>query len=93
MNGIFNKIHTDDSRIGVPLPPSVEAMTYQNKKKQTNAIDGSKVLPFDQLNAEPFIQRGLQMLKQLGWSREWLVKLQTVSYMNFVTQRKQHLIT
>ena len=54
MNGIFNKIHTDDSGIGVPLPPLVEAMTYQYGKKQTNAIDGSKVLPFDQLNAELF---------------------------------------
>ncbi len=32
INGIFNKIHTDDSGIGVPLPPLVEAMTYNMKK-------------------------------------------------------------
>lgn len=29
-------------------------MTYQYEHKQTEAIDGSKVLPFDQLNAELF---------------------------------------
>ena len=38
----------------VPLPPLVDAMEYQYEQKQTNAIDGYKVLPYDQLNAELF---------------------------------------
>ncbi len=54
MNGIFNKIHADNRGVNVPLPRLAEAMSYQYEKKQTNAIDGSKVLPFDQLNAELF---------------------------------------
>jgi hypothetical protein len=29
-------------------------MSYQSEVKQTPAIDGSKVLPYDQLNAELF---------------------------------------
>ena len=54
MNGIFHSIHTDDDGNSVPLPPLVEAMEYQYERKQTNAIDGSKVLPYDQLNTELF---------------------------------------
>ena len=54
MNGIFNEIYTDKGDNGVPLPPLEEAMQYQYEVKQTPALDGSKVLPFDQLNAELF---------------------------------------
>ena len=54
MNEIFSKIYTNKDGQGVPLEPLVDAMEYQFEKKQTPALDGSKVLPFDQLNAELF---------------------------------------
>ena len=54
MNGIFNEIYTDQDGNDAPLPPLEEAMQYQYEVKQTPALDGSKVLPFDQLNAELF---------------------------------------
>ena len=54
MNSIFSKIHTDDEGKEVPLEPLEEAMSYQYEVKQTSAVDGSKVLPFDKLNAEIF---------------------------------------
>jgi len=54
MNSIFSKIHTDDKGKEVSLEPLEEAMSYQYEVKQTPAVDGSKVLPFDQLNAEIF---------------------------------------
>jgi hypothetical protein len=54
MNDIFSKIYTDEDGNDVPLEPLVEAMKYQYEVKSTPAVDGSKVLPFDQLNAELF---------------------------------------
>ena len=54
MNEIFNEIYTDQDGNDAPLPPLEEAMQYQYEVKQTPALDGSKVLPFDQLNAELF---------------------------------------
>lgn len=54
MNNIFSRIHSDSHGNEIPLQPLVDAMTYQYEHKQTEAIDGSKVLPFDQLNAELF---------------------------------------
>ena len=54
MNSIFSKIHTDDEDKEVPLEPLEEAMSYQYEVKQTPAVDGLKVLPFDQLKAEIF---------------------------------------
>ena len=54
MNDIFNEIYTDQDGNDIPLPPLEEAMQYQYEVKQTPALDGSKVLPFDQLNAELF---------------------------------------
>ena len=54
MNHIFSKIYTDEDGNDVPLEPLVDAMKYQYEEKQTPAVDGSKVLPFDQLNAELF---------------------------------------
>jgi hypothetical protein len=54
MNAIFDEIYTDDEGNRCPLPPLQEAMKYQYEMKQTNALDGSKVLPFDLLNAEIF---------------------------------------
>ena len=54
MNEIFNEIYTDQDGNDVPLPPLKEAMQYQYEVKQTPALDGSKLLPFDQLNAELF---------------------------------------
>ena len=54
MSDIFGKIYTDDQGNDVPLEPLVDAMKYQFEEKQTNTLDGSKVLPFDILNAELF---------------------------------------
>ena len=54
MNAIFDNIYVDSDGNPGPLPPLQEAMTYQYEEKQTIALDGSKVLPFDQLNAEMF---------------------------------------
>ena len=53
MNAIFSKIHTDEEG-RIPLGPLEEAVSYQYEVKQTTAIDGSKVLPYDQLNEELF---------------------------------------
>jgi len=47
MNSIFSRIHSDSHGNEIPLQPLVDAMTYQYEHKQTEAIDGSKVLPFD----------------------------------------------
>jgi len=54
MNSIFDKLYTDEHGNPAPLPPLQEAMQYQYEVKQTNTIDGSKVLPYDQMNAEMF---------------------------------------
>ena len=54
MNAIFDKIYTDNDGNDAPLPPLVAAMKYMYEDKQTNAIDGSKGLPNDVLNAELF---------------------------------------
>ena len=54
MNAVFDKIHIDADGKTCPLPPLHDAMQYQHEQKQTNAIDGSKVLPFDRINAEMF---------------------------------------
>ena len=54
MNGIFNEIYTDQDGNDASLPPLEEAMQYQYEVKQTNTIDGSTVLPYDQMNAEMF---------------------------------------
>jgi hypothetical protein len=54
MNSIFNKIYTDDNNNSIPLQPLEDAMKYQYEIRQTPAVDGSKVLPFDRLNAELF---------------------------------------
>ncbi len=54
MNSIFDKLYTDEHGNPAPLPPLQEAMQYQYEVKQTNTVDGSKVLPYDQMNAEMF---------------------------------------
>ena len=54
MNDIFSKTYTDSDVKQVPLDPLVDAMKYQLEDKQTPSLDGSKALPFDQLNAELF---------------------------------------
>ena len=54
MNEIFSKIYTNADGDDAPLEPLEDAMKYQFEEKQTSALDGSKVLPFDQLNAELF---------------------------------------
>ena len=54
VNEIFSKIYTDENGNDGPLEPLDDAMAYQYERKQTPAVDGSKVLPFDQLNAELF---------------------------------------
>jgi hypothetical protein len=54
IKGKFDSILTDDDGNHVPLPPLVEAMEYQYKRKHTNAIGSLKVLPYAQLNAELF---------------------------------------
>jgi len=54
MNSIFNNIYTDEDGNDGPLEPLVEAMKYKFEDKITPAVDGSKVLPYDQLNAELF---------------------------------------
>ena len=57
MNSIFDKIYIDDNGNPAPLPPLQEAMKCQYEEKQTNTIDGSKMLPFDRMNAEMFYSR------------------------------------
>ena len=54
MNSIFNNIYTDEDGNYGPLEPLVEVMKYKFEEKMTTAVDGSKVLPYDQLNAELF---------------------------------------
>ena len=54
MKNIFSSIVTDYNGNKAPLEPLVDAMVYQFEEKKTSAMDGSKVLPFDQLNAELF---------------------------------------
>ena len=54
MNQFFSLIHEDGEGNPAPLEPLEEAMRYQFEERQTPAIDGSKVLPIDQLNAELF---------------------------------------
>ena len=54
MNDIFAKIYTDDQGNDGPLEPLADAMKYQFEEKQTPSIDGSKVFPYDTLNAELF---------------------------------------
>jgi hypothetical protein len=54
MNSIFDKIYINDDGNPAPLPPLQEAMKYLYEEKQTNAIDGSKRLPFDGMNADMF---------------------------------------
>ena len=54
MSGIFDNIYIDADGNTCPLPPLQDAMQYQYEEKLTNAIDGSKVLPYDQINAEMF---------------------------------------
>ena len=54
MNSIFDKLYTNENGNPAPLPPLQEAMQYQYEVKQTNTIDGSTVLPYDQMNAEMF---------------------------------------
>ena len=54
MNGMFDKIYIDSVGNPAPLPPLQETMKYQYEEKQTVAVDGSRVLPYDQLNTEMF---------------------------------------
>lgn len=46
------KIYTDAKRNPWPLPPLQDAMQYQYEEKKTNDVNGSKVLPYDRINAE-----------------------------------------
>lgn len=93
MNGIFNKIHTDASRICVPLPPLAETMTYQYEKKKNNAIDGSKVLPFEQLNAELFYPKRIANVEITGLVKREDYEIANCILNEFCDPRKQHLIT
>jgi hypothetical protein len=52
MNEIFSLIHEDREGNPAPLEPLEEVMHYQFEERQTPAIEGSKVLSIDQLNAE-----------------------------------------
>jgi hypothetical protein len=54
MNGIFDNTYNDTDGNTCPLSPLQHAMQYQYEEKLTNAIDGSKVLPYDHLNTEMF---------------------------------------
>lgn len=54
MDAIFDKIYTDENGNEVPLQPLKDAMAFTFEEKLTPTLDGSKVLPFDLLNAELF---------------------------------------
>ena len=54
MRKIFSNIYTDEYGNEGPLAPLEDAMKYQFEHKLTPAVDGSKVLPHDQLMAELF---------------------------------------
>ena len=72
MNAIFDKIYVDSEGNPAPLPPLQEAMKYQYEEKQAVAVDGSRVLPYDQLNAEMFYpvrpenQQTTHLLKEMA---------------------------
>ncbi len=54
MNAIFDNNYIDSKGNPAPLPTLQKSMKYQYEQKQTVAVDVSKVLPHDQLNAEMF---------------------------------------
>jgi hypothetical protein len=54
MKGIFSRMYEDSDGNEGPLPPLRDAMEFTFEHKQTPAMDGHKVLPFDTLNAELF---------------------------------------
>ena len=54
LDGIFRDIYTNDDGDEVPLKPLEEYMNYALREKQTARLDGSKVLPWDQLCKELF---------------------------------------
>lgn len=54
MNEIFDDIYVDDDGNAAPLAPLKDAMGYTMEEKQSERLDGSKVLSFDLLNAELF---------------------------------------
>ena len=54
MKGIFSRIYEDSDGNEGPLPPLRDAMEFTFEHKQTPAMDGHKVLPFDTLNVELF---------------------------------------
>ncbi len=94
MNKIFHKIYMDKNGNPDPLPPLQDAMQYQYKVKQTNTIDGWKVLPYD-MNAEIFYP-----LHQDNVGTTPIVEDMAASelailpcWVNFVTQRKLFQIT
>lgn len=54
MRKIFSNIYTDHYGNEGPLEPLEDAMKHQFEHKLIPAVDGSKVLPHDQLMAELF---------------------------------------
>ena len=90
MNSIFDKLYTNENGNPAPLPPLQGAMQYQYEVKQTNTIDSSTVLPYNQMNAEMFypVRQENVDTTAILW-KTWLqTKLLQPFWVNFVTQRK-----
>ena len=51
MDVIFDDIYVDDDGNTAPLQQLKDIMGYTMEEKQSEQLDGSKVLPFDLLNA------------------------------------------
>ncbi len=54
MNDIFYRISKDVNGNLGPLQPLADAMKFTFEEKQTDAVDGSKVFPYNLLNCELF---------------------------------------
>ena len=74
MDGIFSAIHENDDGILGPLQPLVGAMNYTFEEKQTPAVDGSKIISFDVLNAELFYPQRQENKDTTEWVKKWRLR-------------------
>ena len=76
MDGIFVAIYENDDGTLGPLPPLVDAMNYTFEERQTPAVDGSKIISFDVLNAELFYPQRQENKDTTEWVETWQLRLQ-----------------
>ena len=75
MNGIFDEIYKDADGKPTPLPPLVDTMEYTFEHKLTPTMDGSKVLPYDKLNAELFYPAREENVETIPLAKKMVVEL------------------